>query len=982
MSTDNLKTKEVAELLSISESTVKRYADIGLLEYIRIGNYGHRRYPKESVEKYLLNQNNQASEILDNKLEKSNKKIGKLVANPHPGHYLMHKYWGRKAHNIVQQYIKHFTNPGDKVLDPFMGSGVTVIESIKSNRTGIGVDLNPMSIAIVENTIRNVDLQEFEATYSAIVGRVEKAYAHLYHTECTVCGKTSKIDCCVWDNDTLVSVRGICQDHGTFIKKATENDVETYQLASATLHSLSPDQKNTIPIDEIPRYVKRNNKETIDQLFSDRALVNLSALKAEINKVEQEGIRKLLEFVFTSCLANTSRMLPGDTKKATYRSGWVISKFWVPPVHAERNAISCFKLRFNAILKGKKEVIELHNGNSIIHHADSTKLPLDDNSINYIFTDPPYGESIAYFSLSHLWNTWLKNEPEFKNEIIIDSYRNKDYTDYANRIQKAYSEMFRVLKPGGYMSFTFHNRDLNVWKAIIDACVLSGFEFISAILQEQAVSSGTQGINKNNTLTGDFVYTFRKPEQTNTLSTKVDYHKDGERLIINEVHSFLKKHWVSNSSDLYEFIIPVILNNRAVLDKKGKVINLEKLLLTNFDYRLHNGTYKWQLKQREGNKNEFTVLDLFAGAGGMSSGFEKAGFKVVAAIEHDPKISDTYLHNHQSTVLIVDDIRKVSAKHDLENAEHEIIEHFKTGTCTVIIGGPPCQGFSMAGNRIRKEKNFFEDKRNFLFREYYRMVKALTPDFFVLENVPGILTYNNGKIEEEIKEKFEDLGYQIHSEVLVAADYGVPQLRKRAVFIGNKLGIDPKLLFPEKTHTSKNYVTVWDAIGDLPNVKTGQSFEPFKDADYNEMNSPYQKLMRSKSGEIFNHVSSKQSPKTIEILSQIKEGQGMKDIPKEYHTKSVHSGAYGRMEKVKPAYTLTTRLNTPSVGRITHPIEHRTITPREAARIQSFDDSYRFFGDITSLGIQIGNAVPPLLAKAIADKILSILTEKKAYNNV
>lgn len=975
MNKNLLTTKEVSDVLGISQSTVKRYAEMGYLECVKIGHSGHRRYRKESVEQYLLDQNSHASEFIDNASNRSAKKIGKLVANPHPSHYLMHKYWGRKAHNIVGQYIKFYTESGDKVLDPFMGSGVTVIESIKAGRCGVGVDLNPMSVSIVENTIRYVNLEELKATYHAIMERIEKAYEDFYLTECAVCGKESYLDCCVWNDDKLVSVRGICSDHGKFIKKASIFDAKKYEGASSKLNSITKIQKSVIPKDSIPRYVKRNNKETIDELFSDRALIVLSALKVEIDKIEDKEIRKVFEFIFTSSLANTSRMLPGDPDKATYKSGWVISKFWVPTIHAERNAISCFKLRFNAIYKGKKEILGLHKGDYDIYNADSTKLPLEDNSIDFIFTDPPYGESIAYFSLSQLWNSWLGNKPKFKDEIIIDSYRDKDYSDYAARIKKAYSEMYRVLKPNSYMSFTFHNRDLNVWKAIIDACILAGFDFVSAVLQEQAVKSGTQGINKKNTLTGDFVYTFQKSFDTKKKVKKINYHKDGEGLIVNEVYAFLNKNGPSNSSDLYEFIIPVILDNQAVLTNKGKVIDLEKLLLRNFEYDLYNCHYKWRLKKNI-NTNEMTVLDLFAGAGGMSSGFQKAGFKVTAAIEYDSRIKETYLYNHPSTKLIVGDIRKVAVNSDIKNAEYDIGELFENTTCDIIIGGPPCQGFSMAGNRIRQNKSFFNDERNRLFLEYFRMVKSLKPKVFVIENVTGILNYDGGRTRDEIMEKFKSIGYQIHSEILLAADYGVPQLRKRAFFIGNNLGIDSKELFPEKTHTVDNYTTVWDAIGDLPNIEPGESFEPFSIEDYAGSASSYQKLMRLKEGKVFNHSSSKPSDKTIEILSLINEGQGIKDLPEKYHTRSVHSGAYGRMERGKPSYTLTTRLNTPSVGRITHPLVHRTITPREAARIQSFDDSYKFFGNITSLGIQIGNAVPPKLAEAIANKILEVFEKQ------
>jgi len=211
---------------------------------------------------------------------------------------------------------------------------------------------------------------------------------------------------------------------------------------------------------------------------------------------------------------------------------------------------------------------------------------------------------------------------------------------------------------------------------------------------------------------------------------------------------------------------------------------------------------------------------------------------------------------------------------------------------------------------------------------------------------------------------------------LLAAEYGVPQLRKRAFFIGTRLDIDPKHFFPEKTHSKAkgNFITVEDAIFDLPFMESGEgSFEMKYDK---EPSSAYQKLMRKNSKVLFNHIAPNHDVRIIEILKLIKEGEGMKNLPKKYHTKSVHSGAYGRLNRNKPSYTITTRFDTPPVGRVTHPEINRALSPREAARLQSFSDNYVFYGNKTSIGIQIGNAVPPLLSRAIASQILLKLNNK------
>lgn len=380
---------------------------------------------------------------------------------------------------------------------------------------------------------------------------------------------------------------------------------------------------------------------------------------------------------------------------------------------------------------------------------------------------------------------------------------------------------------------------------------------------------------------------------------------------------------------------------------------------------------------------KIAALDLFSGAGGFSLGMEQSGVEVVVAIEYDEKIANTYKANHPNTFMINEDIKKVPASIDDEifdkDKQQMVVEDFfikKNKSIDIIFGGPPCQGFSMAGTRIRKNGSFFEDERNLLFTEFIRMVEKLRPKVFIIENVPGILSYDKGNVRKEIEEKLSQIGYDVSSRVLSAEKFGVPQRRKRAIFIGNRLGIDSNTLFPAETHNENTVVTVWDAISDLPRLQSGEGEEL---SSYLTMaQNEYQKDMRNTSEDYYrNHISTLHANKTIEILKMISQGQTIRDLAEKFHTKSVHSGAYGRMKKNEPSYTLTTRINTPSVGRITHPIDDRTITPREAARLQSYPDNYYFIGDITSIGKQIGNSVPPLLAKAIGETILEKLFDRR-----
>ena len=578
-----LSLKDASAILKVSISTVRRMCDDGILTCYRVGKSGYRKVNSDDV--YLLAKKYYGDDsvlIKDTTLLQSS--IKNVVADTHPAHYLMHKYWGRKAHNIIDTYIEHYTKEGDIVLDPFMGSGVTIIEALKLGRRAVGIDINPMSRFIVENTISKVDLNLFKKNFEAILSKSKKLYGSFYDTLCPICKKKVEFECAVWENDKLYSVRGNCKEHGFFTKKIDEFDCDTYNTCSKMLKTMDKELSVSYPKDTILQYVKRSGRSHINELFSDRALLILSFIKAEILKIKDTQQRQLLLFCFTSMLSNVSKMLPGDKDRSTYRSGWVISKFWTPKIHTERNIFSCFELRFKAIMSGKKELLDINIHDCSLQTADSCNLSsVKNESVDYIFTDPPYGESIAYLALSQFWNSWISPVVDYEDEIIIDSFRNKGYEDYANRIGKAYSEMYRVLKDKHYLSFTFNNRDLRVWKAVMDACTNAGFILETIVYQEQAVSSGTQGINRKNTLRGDFVYNFRK-DLSSTYKKQTRVPVNGEAFIVGEIENYIQMHNGASPTQIYEFIIPIIVRNNVYTDKNGKVLSIEKILNSNFIY--------------------------------------------------------------------------------------------------------------------------------------------------------------------------------------------------------------------------------------------------------------------------------------------------------------------------------------------------------------------------------------------------------------
>lgn len=343
------------------------------------------------------------------------------------------------------------------------------------------------------------------------------------------------------------------------------------------------------------------------------------------------------------------------------------------------------------------------------------------------------------------------------------------------------------------------------------------------------------------------------------------------------------------------------------------------------------------------------AADIFSGVGGLSQGFISAGFEIAFAIEFDKEIAEAYARNHPGTEMINEDICSV----DVEDVKkrHPHID--------LIMGGPPCQGFSQKGKRMS-----INDPRNFLFQQFVRFVESFKPKYFVLENVPNIITTSNGYFKDQIIMSFSKLGYTVNCGVLSASEFGIPQDRHRAVFIGvlGENGIDlPKS--PNKR------VTIEEAIYDLPFIGSGEGEEISK---YDKKaTSEYQKLLRNGEKTLYNHVATKHSDLALERLSLIPKGAGREVLPAEHRTKSIYSGTWCRLLEDGIAPTITTRFDTPSSGRFTHPILNRCLTVREAARIQSFPDSFRFYGNKTSQMKQVGNAVPPLLAYAIAQQIVN-----------
>ena len=324
-----------------------------------------------------------------------------------------------------------------------------------------------------------------------------------------------------------------------------------------------------------------------------------------------------------------------------------------------------------------------------------------------------------------------------------------------------------------------------------------------------------------------------------------------------------------------------------------------------------------------------TYIDLFSGAGGLSLGFEQAGFQQLLSVEMEPDYCQTYRTNFPHHQLLQKDLTTLT--------EQDLINRLNGKSVDLVIGGPPCQGFSMAGKIGR---TFTDDPRNHLFKEFVRIVKIVRPCFFVMENVARLYTHNSGKTRTEIIQAFQNIGYSVECKVLNAADFGVPQIRSRVIFIGRR--DKGKISFPEPFQIS--HQTVGSAIGHFPKLAAGES-------------NPH----------VANHEAMNHSAQMLEKMAFVKNGGNRNDIPEPLRPKTGDIRKYIRYDSNKPAVCITGDMR-----KVFHYEQNRALTVRELAALQSFPDNFVFCGNKIAQQQQVGNAVPPLLAKAIAKSILKM----------
>ena len=355
-------------------------------------------------------------------------------------------------------------------------------------------------------------------------------------------------------------------------------------------------------------------------------------------------------------------------------------------------------------------------------------------------------------------------------------------------------------------------------------------------------------------------------------------------------------------------------------------------------------------------------IDLFCGAGGFSLGLSRNNIEIVLANEIEKDFAKTFELNHPKTKMLNEDIHNIDFKKEIKKIGYKSID--------ILCGGPPCQGFSTVGSKNKK------DKRNSLFWEFLRAVNETNPKAVIFENVAGFKSLYNGQAYETLIKELKILGYNVLSNVLNAADYGLPQHRKRTIVVGLSKGYSfqfPKIIKSQNKNLFEDkYLTIMSAISDLPKLNVGEERNQYLCKPKND----YQKKMRGSIKILTEHNCSKYGERMQKIISLVPPNGDISDLPSNLRPKKYFNNVYARIDPTKPSPTITRNFGTPSSSRCIHPFQNRALSTREGARLQGFPDKFIFYGSKTSKNLQIGNAVPPLLGEIIGKQLVKSINSK------
>jgi len=473
--------------------------------------------------------------LLNLPVRRERKTYSKVIqAKPHTPVYMMHKFWARRPHNVFAELIAHYSEPSDTILDPFCGGGVTVVEALRLRRKIVGIDLNPLASYVTEMEASPLNVDNFWQGFLEIKKKVESELSGLYRTSCPKCqSRMAVFDWLEWEREKPTRMKLICPNCGIQTKEATEEDIAFSRRIEENFEKIVSERKLWYPKAAIPKGDKtegiiKDGYTRFWQLFTKRNLLALSILYQEISAINNNDIRKFLMFAFSSSLKWASKQshLRGEIVE-----GWAMHAYWLYPKTLEINVWNTFFRRCTAVARGKKysnENIGTHHkkaqsfkdlldgkGTCLLLTQSSTSLPIPDEMVDVIVTDPPYGGNVNYGELADYWIVWHNKDEviDKTQEIIVNKNQRKSLTEYEEGLTQVFKECYRVLKNGGNMIVTFNSRKLHVVASFVIAATRAGLVLHpEGLLYQPPIRAYTTTFHamQVGAFIGDFIFTFYK----------------------------------------------------------------------------------------------------------------------------------------------------------------------------------------------------------------------------------------------------------------------------------------------------------------------------------------------------------------------------------------------------------------------------------------------------------------------------------------
>ena len=510
--------------------------------------------------------------------------------------YEMHKYWGKKPANELDKLIEKYSKVGDIVMDPFAGYGVFVSESYLKGRNAIGNDLNPASVFIQKNLLnKSIDLKEFQNVFKDIFKKLKGIEDEWFSITCPQCNSKAKVISTLRNKQNTPLMNKIKCSCSRKSIEVEISDMESKDFLNRESEICTPEHPNQKLIRN--GRISVLDKMTTDDLFTNRTLLCQAIIFEEILNIKEPIIRNLAKFTFTSNLANSSKLVPPIKSRGPMAPGAWMTGYYIGDTYLENNTFHYLANRVKKVIDGKNDflntlrekkikdqgecmsVSEFSNDSSgyLILNQDTKNLEIQDASIDYIFTDPPYGDTVPYFEQSALWNTWLGFDVDYENEVVISDskVRGKTAKQFSNDIHKCIEEITRVLKNDGYFSITFHSLSGEEWYSLTKACLENNLILEDLVSLTQKTFSPRQ-LNRKTTVKGDILITFKK---SNNNEINQELSEDDTISLVCDVAEYAIRANRMSTNDIYIDILTKIYKERLLI----KNINFIEALYQKFD---------------------------------------------------------------------------------------------------------------------------------------------------------------------------------------------------------------------------------------------------------------------------------------------------------------------------------------------------------------------------------------------------------------